>query len=50
MGCQPKKTTVFYDCREIIYVDYLEKSKTIVCAHYASLLERSIPYDNAPAL
>ena len=32
--------TVFWDAREIIYTDYLEKGQTIIGAYYASLLHR----------
>ena len=32
--------TVSWDARGVIYIDYLEKGKTIIGAYYASLLHR----------
>ncbi|CAK9809282.1 hypothetical protein ANTQUA_LOCUS5971 [Anthophora quadrimaculata] len=32
--------TVFWDSRGVIFIDYLQKGKTITRAYYASLLDR----------
>ena len=42
-------TTIFWDSQGVIYIDYLEKGKTVTWFYYAELLgqiaEKTAPFD-----